>query len=100
MRRVQLPRLRHLPHALGCVAALGWALSAWAQPPAHNRHGTTAAAGSLTVAMPRSAAVMAYMAGHQGLVGLHAPSTRALEADAAGRPMLAMTTVNRGESLA
>jgi uncharacterized protein YcbK (DUF882 family) len=100
MRRVQLPRLRHLPRVLGGVAALGWALSAWAQPPAHNRHGTTAAAGSITAAMPRSAAVMAYMAGHQGLVGLHAPSTRALEADAAGRPMLAMTTVNRGESLA
>jgi uncharacterized protein YcbK (DUF882 family) len=97
MRRAQLARL------LGCVAVcvtgVGFALSAWAQPPGHNRH-STASTGSLAVAMPRSAAVLAYMAGHQGLVGLHAPSTRAVDTDAAGRPMLAMTTVNRGESLA
>ena len=40
------------------------------------------------------------MSGKQSLVGFHAPSTKAVESDASGRPMLSLTTVNRGESLA
>ena len=46
-----------------------------------------------------SAAAVAYMDGKQALVGLHAPSTKPVERDASGRPMLALTTINRGESL-
>ena len=40
------------------------------------------------------------MACKQPLVGLHAPSDKAAEADPTGRPMLALSTVNRGEALA
>jgi uncharacterized protein YcbK (DUF882 family) len=40
------------------------------------------------------------MSGKQSLVGFHAPSTKSVESDASGRPMLSLTTVNRGESLA
>ena len=40
------------------------------------------------------------MSGKQALVGWHAPSTKAIESDARGRPMLTLTTINRGESLA
>jgi uncharacterized protein YcbK (DUF882 family) len=36
----------------------------------------------------------------QPLVGMHAPSTKSVETDSSGRPMLALTTVNRAESLA
>jgi uncharacterized protein YcbK (DUF882 family) len=43
---------------------------------------------------------VAYMSGKQALVGWHAPSTKAVESDARGRPMLTLTTINRGESLA
>jgi uncharacterized protein YcbK (DUF882 family) len=41
-----------------------------------------------------------YMTGQQPLVGLHTPSERPVPRDDSGRPMLALTTVNRGESLA
>jgi uncharacterized protein YcbK (DUF882 family) len=48
----------------------------------------------------QSAAAAAYMSCKQPLVGFHAPSTRTVESDARGLPMLALTTVNRHESLA
>jgi uncharacterized protein YcbK (DUF882 family) len=40
------------------------------------------------------------MDGRQPLVGWHAPSDKAITRDGAGRPMLVLTTINRGESLA
>ena len=46
-----------------------------------------------------SPAALAYMAGKQRLVGIHAASTKTVEIDRGGRPMLALTTVNRAESL-
>jgi uncharacterized protein YcbK (DUF882 family) len=49
---------------------------------------------------PGSAAAIAYMSGKQPLVGWHAPSTKAVPRDADGRPMLALTMLNRGDSLA
>jgi uncharacterized protein YcbK (DUF882 family) len=43
---------------------------------------------------------MAYMSGTQALVGLHAPSAKPLQREDNGRPLLALTAINRGESLA
>jgi uncharacterized protein YcbK (DUF882 family) len=43
---------------------------------------------------------IAYLAAKQPLVGLHAPSNDPVPRDPAGRPMLALRSVNRGEFLA
>jgi uncharacterized protein YcbK (DUF882 family) len=43
---------------------------------------------------------IAYLAGKQPLVGLHAPSSDLVPRDPSGRPMLSLRSVNRGESLA
>jgi uncharacterized protein YcbK (DUF882 family) len=82
--------------------ALGVGASAAAQPPpehAHGKHGAPTPAHASTV-NPNSAAAAAYLAGKQALVGWHAASTRETERDASGRPMLVLTTINRGETLA
>jgi uncharacterized protein YcbK (DUF882 family) len=50
-------------------------------------------------ARPSSAATMAYLSGKQALVGCHASSVKEVPRDSDGRPMLALTTLNRGESL-
>jgi uncharacterized protein YcbK (DUF882 family) len=85
------------------AVGLGWALTAAAQPPARPRHagltaGSTPAGTNATEAV--SSAAAAYMDCKQPLVGMHAPSTKSVETDPSGRPMLALTTVNRAESLA
>ncbi|HXX68636.1 MAG TPA: DUF882 domain-containing protein [Polyangiaceae bacterium] len=49
--------------------------------------------------MPDPAAV-AYLSGNQALVGPHARSDQPVARDPAGRPMLALRTINHGESLA
>jgi uncharacterized protein YcbK (DUF882 family) len=46
------------------------------------------------------AASAAYLAGKQALVGLHAAMEATVPCDSTGRPMLALHTVNRAESLA
>lgn len=81
--------------------ALGVGASAAAQPPehAHGKHGAPTPAHAPTV-NPNSAAAAAYLAGKQALVGWHAASTRETERDTSGRPMLVLTTINRGETLA
>lgn len=84
-----------IARALALTAALGATASAVAQPPPRARR-AIASMG----AKPSSAAAVAYMSGKQALVGWHAPSTKLLPRDDAGRPMLALTTINRGESLA
>jgi uncharacterized protein YcbK (DUF882 family) len=80
-----------------CVAGLASAISAGAQGPARERHGTSPATSAAVSAAQSTAA---YMSGKQALVGFHAPSTRSIDRDARGLPMLALTTVNRHESLA
>jgi uncharacterized protein YcbK (DUF882 family) len=86
--------------ALGTVW-VGSALTAAAQPPVHPRHTPPApSASTAPTTKPGSLAATAYMSGKQALVGFHAPSSKSVESDASGRPMLALTTVNRGESLA
>jgi uncharacterized protein YcbK (DUF882 family) len=81
-----------------CAAVVGFAITAGAQAPARARHETSPATTAAASAA-RSVAATAYMSGKQALVGFHAPSTRTLDNDAHGRPMLALTTINRHESL-
>jgi uncharacterized protein YcbK (DUF882 family) len=80
------------------------AANAPAQPTPRGKHETTAAAPR-----PKSSdaangtariAANAYLAGKQPLVGWHAPSTKPVAQDDGGRPMLTLTTLNRGETLA
>jgi uncharacterized protein YcbK (DUF882 family) len=91
--------------ALG-VAGLGVALTAWAEPATHPHRAAAVSAGAKATAsavrttMPGSAAAAAYMSGRQMLVGWHAASTKTIAGDASGRPMLVLSTLNRGESLA
>jgi uncharacterized protein YcbK (DUF882 family) len=85
----------------GCTAGLACALTAAAQGPGRVRHvkSLPSASATVTAAMPPSASAIAYMAGKQALVGWHTVSAKPVET-AFGRPMLTLTTVNRGESLA
>jgi uncharacterized protein YcbK (DUF882 family) len=85
-----------------CAAWLGFALTAGAQGPGRPRHGTSPATSASATAAANAApsAAAAYMSGKQALVGWHAPSTRTIDSDARGRPMLTLTTINRHESLA
>jgi uncharacterized protein YcbK (DUF882 family) len=68
----------------------------FAQPPANRRSAIPLAPKTRA----GNAAAAAYMTGKQPLVGWHAPSDKAVTHDGDGRPMLVLTTINRGESLA
>ncbi len=96
-------RAARLARTLACLAVLGSTVSAVAQPPSHPRHPAPpvpAPPPPPPAMRPGSAAAIAYMSGKQALVGWHAPSTRAVPRDADGRAMLALTMINRGDSLA
>jgi uncharacterized protein YcbK (DUF882 family) len=96
-------RPAHAARIIGCAGViLVSSITARAQPPSRTRHtmAPTRAASMALVTMPGSAAAAAFLSGKQALVGLHAPSSKAVATDAKGRPMLALTTVNRSESLA
>jgi uncharacterized protein YcbK (DUF882 family) len=80
--------------ALPFLTAIASTDAALAQPPAHPKR------VAVTPVAPRSAAAIAYMSGKQALAGLHGPSTLPIHGDDTGRPMLTLTTINRGESLA
>jgi uncharacterized protein YcbK (DUF882 family) len=100
--RVGLGRLARISAA---SAVLACSVGADAQPPSHAHHGTTAslnapASPSSSRKVAPSPAAAAYLEGRQALTGLHAPSTRPVTNDPGGRPMLALETVNHGESLA
>ena len=81
------------------AAGLGFAITAGAQGPTRARH-VTSPSTSAAASVAQSAAVTAYMSGKQALVGFHAPSTRTIDTDGQGRPMLTLTTINLHESLA
>jgi uncharacterized protein YcbK (DUF882 family) len=92
--------------SLSCLAALATAASALADPAQHpaNKRGATATAaprskGDAARDRPLTASAAAYLAGKQALVGWHAPSTNPVARDPTGRAMLALATLNRGESL-
>jgi len=92
---------------VACAASLITSASALAEPPAHAKHGQspsaapTARGKAADATSAKSAAVpaAAYLQGKQALVGWHAPSTRSFAHDAAGRAMLSLATINRGETL-
>jgi uncharacterized protein YcbK (DUF882 family) len=86
--------------ALPFLTALASTDLVLAQPPSHVKRVAAAAMRTPAPDAARSAAAMAYMSGKQALVGLHGPSPRPMSSDDTGRPMLSLTTVNRGESLA
>jgi uncharacterized protein YcbK (DUF882 family) len=72
-----------------------------AQPPSSRPSAPPTAARTPPAHLAaKSAAAVAYMAGKQPLSGWHAPSNNAVSRDANGRPILVLTTLNRGESLA
>jgi uncharacterized protein YcbK (DUF882 family) len=87
-------RVIRLARPLACLAALVSAAGAVAQPPPHTKRDVA------TNVRPNSAASIAYLSGKQALVGFHAPSGKPVPLDDGGRPMLAFTTLNRGEALA
>jgi uncharacterized protein YcbK (DUF882 family) len=90
-----------LLRSIASLAMIVTTATVFAQPPADRRAiPLTAARTRPTNAIATSAAAAAYMAGKQPLVGWHAPSDRAIARDAEGRPMLVLTTINRGEALA
>jgi uncharacterized protein YcbK (DUF882 family) len=78
--------------ALACASA-----SAFAQPPPTLPKAKHVAGAPTT--RPGSPAALAYLSGKQALVGWHAPSSKPAAHDLAGRAMLTLTTINRGESL-
>jgi uncharacterized protein YcbK (DUF882 family) len=83
-----------LARVLTCLGVLACTAGALAHPPPHAKR-TVASVGRA-----QSAAAIAYMAGKQAAVGYHAPSDRPVPRDQGGRPMLALASINRGESLA
>ena len=93
MRAIRLAR------PLACVlglASLAATVSALGQPPAR---GAKHVPPAVATTRPGSAAAAAYLSGKQPLLGWHAPSTRSVAKDAGGRPMLTLSTINRGEAL-
>jgi uncharacterized protein YcbK (DUF882 family) len=87
---------------LGATLGLATALTAFASPPAGSHHAPAAPAagkGLANAALRANENISAYFGGKQALVGLHAPSPDAVPRDPQGRPMLALHTVNRNESL-
>lgn len=82
-----------------CAAGVGViSAAALAQPSPRSKHLPPGPATPLAI-NPRSPAAAAYLSGKQALVGWHAPSTRPPARDAAGRAMLVLTTLNRGETV-
>jgi uncharacterized protein YcbK (DUF882 family) len=94
MRAIRLAR--PLACVLGLTSIVA-TVNALGLPPARGtRHLPPPAAST----KPGTAAAAAYMSGKQPLVGWHAPSTRPIARDDSGRPMLTLSTLNRGETLA
>jgi uncharacterized protein YcbK (DUF882 family) len=93
---------KHVARILASGMVLVSAITAFAEPRAHLRHTRTpgTAASTALTTIPGSAAAVAFMSGRQALVGLHATSSKPVASDAKGRPLLTLSTVNRGESLA
>jgi uncharacterized protein YcbK (DUF882 family) len=84
---------------LSCVVGLFFLAStgsALGQPPGHKTKRGTA---PVATTHPGSPAASAYLSGKQPLVGWHAPSTRLVERDPGGRPMLTLSSLGHGETL-
>ena len=92
-------RTARLVRALIATGMLAVSAVALAQPPTTARGRHPSSPPPAPTVNPHSAAAIAYLNGKQALVGWHAPSTRQPARDASGRPMLVLTTINRGETL-
>jgi uncharacterized protein YcbK (DUF882 family) len=90
-----------LARALAMAAVVATAATAFAQPPHAHRPAPPPPPQFPTPPgiRPGSPAAVAYLSGKQALVGWHAPSTQPVVRDAAGRPMLALRSMNRGDAL-
>ncbi len=88
-------RATRFARPIAMLLAIASAGGAMAQPPPRGKRSLAA-----VVARQNTATAMAYMSGKQPLVGTHAPSAKAVQLQEGGRPLLALTTINRGESLA
>ncbi|MDP9034456.1 MAG: DUF882 domain-containing protein [Myxococcota bacterium] len=91
--------------AVACLAAVAYATAASGQGPGGHSKREGSSASSKPATASRGATrqdalrAIAYLSGKQALVGWHSPSTRSVARDEQGRPMFALTNVNRGESL-
>jgi uncharacterized protein YcbK (DUF882 family) len=92
-------RTARLVRALTATGVLAVSAVALAQPPPASAHGKHPSPPAAPTVNPHSATALAYLNGKQALVGWHAASPRQPARDANGRPMLVLTTINRGETL-
>lgn len=83
---------------LAALALAAMSPSGHAQPPVNAKRLPPPSPAPTT--RPGSPAAVAYMSGKQPLVGSHAPSDKPVAVDSAGRPLLSLFTVNRGEPIA
>lgn len=87
------------------LAAIAFASAAFGQPRAPRPKHESASLSSKHSVASRGTTVqdrlraVAYMSGKQALTGWHSPSTSMAPRDSQGRPMLALTSLNRGEAL-
>jgi uncharacterized protein YcbK (DUF882 family) len=88
---------RWLVSPLLALALAAMSQSGLAQPPSTARRSLPAAAPTTR---PGSPAAALYMSGKQALVGWHAQVEKPAAVDPAGRPLLSLVTINRGESIA
>jgi uncharacterized protein YcbK (DUF882 family) len=94
--RRNVQRFARLLACAGVLGAIAVAMNALGKAP--SRAAKRGAAPAATT-RPGSAAAAAYLSGRQALVGWHAPSTQPAAHDANSRPMLTLSTINRGETL-
>jgi uncharacterized protein YcbK (DUF882 family) len=98
-------RASFVGRSFACLACIAITADAIAEPPANPKnvgHASTATVRRNGVEPVRASVEPGGVhatASKQVLVGWHAPSAMALTRDAAGRPMLALTMLNRSESL-
>lgn len=83
---------------LAALALAATSPSGHAQPPANAKR--LPIPPPANTARPGSPAAVAYMSGKQALVGWHATSDKPVPVDSAGRPLLSLVAINRGEPIA
>jgi uncharacterized protein YcbK (DUF882 family) len=88
-----------LARPLACLAVLASSVSAVGQPPSRTATRARATPAGVATVRPGSTGAAAYLSGRQPLVGWHAPSSMTAPRDGAGRAMLTLSTINRGETL-
>jgi uncharacterized protein YcbK (DUF882 family) len=88
-------RATHVTRAAAFLVALVSTVAAVAQPTQRAKRNMVSSVGR-----PSGVVVAPYGASKQALVGSHSPSNQQVKYDGERRPMLRLTTINRGEALA